>query len=218
MTDRGTEEVPIGGVPLPNSSQGTWQLGEVVYTQYTYDELMPPGHRVIAKIRSYAVPETNVEEFARARLLGEPLPKIGKVRPWQRKDPKDDRRTNIYVSEPCWVMIELDRNVDWHFEPGQPGITTKRDHGTNNCDLMHVMEHVTRPDRLEPQDTDCRLIYFVVQRRPSDHDHQRFICNIIHGRKRLDDPDSVDPDIPNDGGRFPIPVGVTSGKPGEDVA
>lgn len=211
MTDRDTQAFPIGGVPLPTSPEN-WQLEEIVYTKYTYDELMPPGHRVIAKIRSYAVPETNIEQFVKARLRGDALPARGRVRPWPRKDPQDDRPTNIYIGRECWVVIELDRNVDWHFEPGQPGITTLRDHGNNNCDLMHVMDQMTRRDRLGPHDTDCRLIYFVVQRRPSDHDHQRFICNIIHGNKRLDDPDTVDPDIPNDGGRFPIPFTDPPGK------
>lgn len=210
MTDTATEGFPIGGgVELP-STQENWRLGEIVYTQYTYDEMMPPGHRVIAKIRSYAVPETDIAGFVQARLQRLPLPGTGKVRRWPRQDPRLDRSVNIYVGEPCWVVIELDPDVDWRFAPNQPGITTKRDHGDNNCDLMHVMDHATRPGSLGPNDTDCRLLYFVVQRRPSSHDHQSFLCNVVHGKKRLEDPDQIDPDIPNDGGRFPFPL-VTPG-------
>lgn len=209
----GIEEHPIGGVPLPSTS-GIWKLGEVVYTQYTYDEMMPPGHRVIAKIRSYAVPESDIAAFVDARLRRLPLTDTGKVRQWPGEDPVLDRSINIYVGGPCWVVIELDPNIDWHFEPNQPGITTKHDHGDNNCDLMHVMDHATRAGSLGPDDRDCRLIYFVVNKRPTRHDHQRFLCNVIHTNKRLEDPDQIDPDIPNDGGRFPFPY-LGAGEPEE---
>lgn len=199
MTDKGPEEFELG-VPLP-STQQQWPLGEIVYTQYSYDELLPEGHRVFAKIRSYAMPERDIARFVEARRLGEPLPGGGKVRKWRRTSRQEDRPLNVYIGKPCWVVIELDPDIDWQFEPGQPGVTTKIPYGDDNCDLVHVMSDGTRVDSRAPAEGQCRLLYFVVQSRPRDWHHQGFLCHVIRGGKRREDP--IDPDIPNDGGRFP---------------
>ncbi|HYD26327.1 nucleotide synthetase [Brevundimonas sp.] len=200
MTATEPEAFPIGGVPLP-STQQQWNLGEVVYTQYGYDETLPEGHRVFVKIRSYALPETDIGRFVDERIARAPLTDKGKLRRWTRKHQKDDRDSNIYVGQPCWVVIELDPDVDWQFAPDEPGITTKADYKQDNCDLVHVTTTGTRAESRAPANGTCKLIYFVVQSRPNDMDHQGFICNVIYGGKRRDD--MIDPDIPNDGGRFP---------------
>lgn len=199
MIDERPEEFEAG-VPLPDTGEH-WQLGEVVYTQYSYDERLPDGHRVFAKIRSYAVRTTDIEGFVEACRKRERLPAGGKVHKWRRTSQKSDRPLNIYVHKQCWVVIELDPDIDWQFEPNQRGVTTKVAQGQDNCDLMHVMSDGTVVPSVAPADGVCRLVYFVVQGRPKDWDYQGFLCHVARGGKRGED--TIDPDIPNDGGRFP---------------
>jgi len=202
MTD--TAEPADSPINVPLATTGNcWQLREIVYAHYTYDDKKPEGQRVSAKTRSRVVRGMDIERFVEHRLsLPDSLPE-GDMRPWPEGDPEEDRPLNNYVSEPCWVVIELDRNVPWYFEPNQPGITTQFAYKDDNSDLMHVTPDGLRAGCLGPDDIDCRLIYFVVQRRTETMQHQKFLCHVIHKDKRLDDPDQIDPDIPNDGGRFP---------------
>jgi hypothetical protein len=199
MTNKRPEEFGPG-VPLPDTGEH-WKLSEVVYTQYGYDERLPEGHRVFAKIRSYAVRESDIERFVEARRRREPIPGGGSVREWGRASRQKDRPLNIHIRKPCWVVIELDPNIDWQFEPDQPAVTTKIPYGDDNCDLVHVMTDGTRVHSRAPAEGKCRLIYFVVKSRPRDWHHQGFLCHVIRAGKRREDP--IDPDIPNDGGRFP---------------
>lgn len=202
MTDTTrTEEVNI---PLPVRAGSP--LNEIVYTQYSYDDTKPKGQKVIITTRSFVVRDTPVDRFVQSRLNSLPMPAHVQTRVWNPEDPIEDRPINIYVGNLCWVVIELDRKIDWHFEPNKPGITTKSDYSDDNCDLVHVMQNGAMAGASGPSDDTCRLIYFVVQRRLIKMEHQGFRCHIIHGKTRLDDPDQVDPDIPNDGGRFPFPL------------
>lgn len=199
MIDREAEDFNPG-VPLPDTQQ-PWALGEVVYTQYSYDELLPEGHRVFAKVRGYAIRETDIARFVEARRLGAPLPDGGEVRRWRRPSRQDDRPLNIHIRKQCWVVIELDPGVDWQFEPGQPGVTTRIAYDDDNCDLVHVMTDGTQVRTRAPAEGECRLVYFVANSRRRDWHHQGFLCHVIRGGKRRED--AIDPDIPNDGGRFP---------------
>lgn len=198
-----TEATEIRDIPLPDTGTD-WDLGEIVYTHYSYDETAPVGRRVLPTPRSYAVKERDIKRFIQQRIKRLPLPQ-GQTLGWRSDDPEPDRPINIYVTDPCWVVIQLDSNVDWQFEPGQPGITAQGDYGHENCDLKHVTMSGVLAGSVAPADEPCRLIYFAVpQRLRKEWDHQKFRCHIVRRNKRLDDP--VDPDIPNDGGRFPFPV------------
>ena len=205
MKDATETSQATSGVPLPNRNGQGLAPEEIVYALYTYDRTQPEGRRVSALKRGYVVRSTDVKRFAQARIDRDDLPAHVQTRRPAPTDRKPDRPLNIYVGKPCWVVIELDRDADWQFEPGQPGITTATSHDDDNCDLMHVMSDGTPAGSVAPAAGVCRLIYFRVQKR-KDIEHQRFHCHIIHGRGRLDDPDAVDPDIPNDGGRFPFPL------------
>ena len=212
----GTSQATVG-VPLPNRNGQGLAPEEIVYALYTYDEGQPAGRRVSALKRSYVVRSTDVEAFVQSRIDGEGLPAHVQTRRPAPGDRKPDRPLNIYVGRPCWVVIELDREINWQFEPGQPGITTASSQNDDNCDLMHVMSDGASAGPVAPSAGVCRLIYFRVQKRKAI-EHQGFHCHIVHGRARLDDPDAFDPDIPNDGGRFPFPMVEDPGETDEGGA
>lgn len=217
MTDRTETAEHTVGVPLPNTMGQGEAPREIVYARYNYKKTNPARRRVVVDKRSYVVPLTaneTIETFLQARVDHLPLPQHGRTRQRRSGDPKPDRPVNIYVGDPCWVVIELNHKVDWRFEPGQPGVTVEDGHGDDNCDLGHVMADGTLAGPVAPASGVCQLVYFRVQRR-DEIEHQRLYCHIVHENKRLEDPDQVDPDIPNDGGRFPFPI---DGTPGEHDA
>jgi hypothetical protein len=197
-----TDTIEVRSERLPSRAGRGEHPGEIVYARYTYKRTRPKGRRASATKRSYVVRPPDIAAFVAARIDGLDLPPHIQTRHPAPGDRIEDQWYHIYVGRPCWVVIELDPNVNWQFEPGQPGITIERGHEDDNCDLEHVMSDGTLAGPVAPATGVCRLIYFRVQRR-DDVQHQHFHCNIIHGRKRLDDPDQIDPDIPNDGGRFP---------------
>ncbi|MDI6623085.1 MAG: hypothetical protein QME55_00005 [Brevundimonas sp.] len=198
------------GVPLPDLHGDGEKPREIVYARYTYDGSKSEGERVIVTTRGHVPWTRNIARFVQDRIDRKGLFIPRRMRLHNRsKDPKPDRRLNVYVGDPCWVVIELDHNIPWHFESGQPGITVEPGHDDDNCDLVHVMPDGTHVRRAAPAQGTCRLLFFRVQRR-CGYEHQRLYCHIIHRNKRLEDPDQVDPDIPNDGGKFPFPL---HGKP-----
>lgn len=210
MNTTETEDHPVG-VPLPNIMGQGEAPKEIIYTLYSYKKSNPAHRRVLVPKRSYVVPLTDtmtIETFLQSRVDHGPLPPHSLTRHQRSDDQKPDRQVNIYVGDPCWVVIELDHKIDWRFEPGQPGITVEPGHGDDNCDLGHVMTDGTLAGPVAPPQGVCQLIYFRVQKR-REIQHQQFYCHIIHENKRLDDPDQVEPDIPNDGGRFPFPIDGT---------
>jgi len=203
MTDRTEPEKARRGVPLPDTGGQGEQPREIVYARYKYDPGRPTGRRVFGAKLSYVVRDTDVAAFVKSRLDGRPLPRHVQTRQPHAHDTERERQVNIYVGKPCWVVIELE-GAGWHFEAGRPGITVETGHRENNCDLEHVMPDGTLAGPAGPDGPGCRLIYFRVQER-DDYERQKFYLHIIRGDKRLDDPDQVDPDIPNDGGKFPFP-------------
>ncbi|WP_396594126.1 nucleotide synthetase [Brevundimonas sp. R86498] len=213
MTDAEELEQEDTDLPLPERTGQGFQPEEIVYALYRYDSTKPEGRRVSAARRGFVVEDTDIASFVDARVARLPLPEHVHTRRPHPRDPKPDRPLNIYVGRPCWVVIQLDSDVEWYFAPKQPGITTRADYGDANCDLEHVMPNGDRAGPLGPTTIGCRLIYFRVQRR-GDRQHQRFRCHIALESKRLIDPDAVDPDIPNDGGRFPFPL-IEKGDPGD---
>lgn len=215
MTDRTeVDEHPIG-VPLPDLQGDGLAPEEIVYARYSYDESKPEGERVIVTTRGHVPWTKNVEKFVQDRIDRRGLFIPRWIRRRNSKDPKPDRRLNIYVGGPCWVVIELDHNIAWRFEPGQPGVTVEPGRDDDNCDLVHVMSDGIPVRGTAPAQGICQLVYFRVQKR-CGYEHQRLYCHVIHRNKRLEDPDQIDPDIPNDGGKFPFPF---DGKPcPEDAA
>lgn len=197
-----TDTTEVRSERLPSRPGQGEAPGEIVYTHYTYKRTNPKGRRASATKRSYVVRPPAIAAFVDARIKGRDLPLHIQTRHPDPDDRIKDQWYHIYVGQPCWVVIELDREIDWQFAPGQPGITVEPGHNDDNCDLEHVMSDGTLAGPVAPATGVCRLIYFRVQRR-DDIQHQQFHCNILHGRKRQDGPDMIDPDIPNDGGRFP---------------
>lgn len=194
----------VPGVELPKDRPVNFTPSEIVYTRYTYNRTRPEGERVVPNPGSHVMHGADIDAFIAARVKGRPLPPADAVYRQAGDDPAQERPINIFVSEQCWLVIELDPWETWQFTPGAPGITTPTDHKDDNWGLMHVMSDGTIADGKGPTGDGCRLIYFGVNARRTN-EHQRFICNIDLSGVGLTDL-LVDPDIPNDGGRFPFPL------------
>jgi len=195
------------GFPLGAPSADPPQRYEIVYTRYTYNE--DDGLR--GDPRSYVICRTDIENFVKERAKGDPLPPWKHIRDRGAKDPWPDpvRPIDIYLGCPCYVVIELDRSLDWQFAKGAPGIVHKTRTGTIDTDLHHVLADGTIVGPKGPQVDDCRILFFTVETR-APFEHVGFLCNIdfrtmFEGQSEdLFDPDQVDPDIPNNGGKFPM--------------
>lgn len=203
MTDDPTPRpAPGGGFFLPQAMRAGWKPFEIVYARYTRDPGDPKAE-VIALPGSYVICRTDIEAFVRGRLKNEPLPGYICRRRRDKKDPctTPARSIDIYVGCASYVVIELDAALPWQFRKGHPGITTEIDQGESNGRLFHVMPDGRVLDEAGPDGDGCRVIYFEMNER-DPYEHQKFICHIDFG-KSLSDPIMVDPDIPNDGGKFP---------------
>jgi hypothetical protein len=199
MTEAMEPDASPGDVKLPPMMRLGWRPREIIYTRY---ELGPDGKPRSAP-GSYVVEQTDIENFVRGRLAEAGLPPHVRTRQWNSACPRKHRDINIYVGTPCWVVIELDAAENWQFEPHSPGITAKKEYRTDNGGLKHVMPDGTIANHLGPSGDGCKIIYFGVNaRQPAEP--QEFRCHVVRGAGITQDPDWIDPDIPNDGGRFPM--------------
>lgn len=205
----------FGDFPLPAQVRPGWEAGEIVHTRYTFDEADPKG-TLKGSAGSYVTSPIDIEAFVRDRLRGVSLPPPYIVRSRDSQDtcPVPARSIDIYTGRACYVVIELDPGPGWQFKIGEPGITTVDDHYDDNGALRHVMPDGRILDHKGPDGPGCRLIYFSVNRR-CEFEHQQFLCHIEFGPRLVDDPDppAVDPDVPNDGGKFPF---LANRKRGQD--
>lgn len=183
---------------LPSDPPG-WTAIEIVYTFYTRDD----AGNVVPKPRSYVVCRKTIAEFINSVCAGALLPPSCYVRHKHEEDLATEHPIDIYVGCKSYVVIELDRELDWRFQKDRPGVTTTRDYGDNNWGLRHVMPDGAEYGNDGPKTDDCRIVYFGVNERGIDCERQHFRLHVVSGKGR-EDPVEIDPDIPNDGGKFPM--------------
>lgn len=195
------------GVWLAEDVEQGWEPFEIIYTRYTRDPANPD--RVIAAPGSYVVcpgphPEARLREFLKERLEDAPLPGPVCTRKKHCEDPRKDKPLpiDIYVGLPSYIVIELDQSTGWTFKKNHPGITAAADYGPTNGALRHVRRNAPDDGPEGPTGGDCRIIYFRAT-RPVRFQHQQFHCHIDFNGL-VTDPETIDPDIPNDGGKFPL--------------
>lgn len=198
---------PGVGAPLAPTMAAGWEAIEIIYARYTRDPTDPK--RVICDPGSYVVcpganPTAGLRAFLKSRLNDAPLPPPVCTRKKHCKDPRKDKpkAIDIYVGVPSYVVIELDKSTGWTFVKNRPGITAAADYGQANGALRHVRRNAPDDGPDGPTGDDCRIIYFSATQR-KEFEHQQFHCHIDF-RGFVADPETVDPDIPNDGGKFPF--------------
>lgn len=206
MSNEQDSREALGDFPLPAQVRPGWEAGEIVHTLYSFDRADPKG-TLKGSAASYVTDPIDIESFVRDRLRGAQLPPpyMQRSRDAADRHPVPTRPIDIYVGRACYVVIELDAGLPWHFKINEPGVTTVDDHFDDNGALRHVMPDGRILDHKGPDGAGCRLIYFAVNRR-CRFEHQQFLCHIDFGPLLVDDPDppAVDPDVPNDGGKFPF--------------
>jgi hypothetical protein len=199
-----TASTPATGYPLAPSMPGAWKPLEIVYTRYTLTD----EDGVRGDPRSYVICRTDIEAFVKERSAGVALPPWTLIRERGLQDPHSDpsRPIDIYLGCPCYVVIELDPNLPWHFKKGMPGIEKKISGGPLDGDLKHVLRDGRIVGANGPTEDGCRILFFSVEQR-GPFEHAGFICNIDFDLMALRGPEPepfVDPDIPNNGGKFPL--------------
>lgn len=119
---------------------------------------------------------------------------------------------DIDVTQPCFVLLELDRTINWEFSPNKYGVTSKVvgfDH--ENYGLRFVADGASAGCAGERAPPSCHLLYFGVLGRKDDPQHgtergfnfEIDFHQVSEGvRRRL--PTIFDPNVPNTGGaEFP---------------
>lgn len=197
-----TDPTPATGYELDPPLPDPWERKEIIYTRYTVNE--DEGLR--GDPRSYVIEGTDIDAFVKARAGNEPLPTWTHILEKNPKDPTTVRPIDIYVRRPCYVVIELDRNLSWQFAERKPGIVQKSNAGSMDNDLHHVLSdgQIVGPDK--PGKAGCRILFFSVRTRGGgrDFEYVGFVCNIENYPKMPFEDPLVDPDIPNNGGKFPF--------------
>lgn len=198
-------------VNLPTRTN-SWQPVEIVYSKislaaFDLGASAPPrsGFRFSATPSSWEVRSTDVGAFVDELLRGR-IPAGREKTPrviWTNPPPGP---IDILVENPCYVVIELDPNIDWFFRTGGAGVTAKQPYDQDNCDLMHVngIGDVTAD---APNVQGCRIVYFsVVHRKSGVDDRQHFNLHVefpqAAGYNSIEI--IIDPDVPNNGGVFPF--------------
>lgn len=207
MSDTGQHERYFDG-RLGTFAESNWEAVEIIYTRYIRDPndarraIIAPGSGVYcpgpdhkAGLRKFLSElrrgvEPSSPECTRKRHCWDTW--IHPVSP-----------VDIYIGVPSYIVIELDKTTGWQFKKNQPGITMQADHSGDNFNLHHVMSKESEDaDGDGPTGDGCRILYFSANPR-GQFVHQQFHCHIDFGAA-VTDPVPVDPDIPNDGGKFPL--------------
>ncbi|WP_334165079.1 nucleotide synthetase [Phenylobacterium sp.] len=189
---------------LPRRPPSDWTPKYILYSQYTF---LAEGGELRFQSTTWAVKQTNVHRFIHdlatsgPSMLGDPLVYRPGVTP-----------LDVFVEDPCWMVIELDKAKDWQFRVGGPALTAKQDYGDDNWGLKHVPPEVKLNELGElellsdhgPGIDECRIAFFGVVRRGA-YEHQQFNVHIQLGQggyaRRLEI--MIDPDFPDIGGGFP---------------
>lgn len=203
MNDEINGGAPSLELPIPPTMRDGWIPDEIVYTLYTYPPGKPGGRNVRPKVSSYVFSYTDIKSFIADRVAGRPLPAHTMVREHNDADPGPRKDINIYVGRPCYVVVELEGHRQWQFTVGRPAITAHADYQDDNGALEHVMPNGDLAGPSGPTGDGCRLAHFGVNAR-CRHEHQSFTIHLDFGTAGLREPDQIDPDIPNDGGKFPF--------------
>lgn len=191
------------GEPLPTTMRAGWCPDEIVYTLYTFNPATPGGKHVRPKVSSHVFTGVDIKTFIRDRIAGRPLPTPVMIREHNSEDTGSKKDINIYVGRPCYVVVELEGGRQWQFTAHRPAITAHADYQDDNGALEHVMPNGDFAGPSGPTGDNCRLAFFGVNAR-CKYEHQGFTFHLDFGRSGLRDPDQIDPDIPNDGGKFPF--------------
>lgn len=189
--------------PLPTRMRDGWIPYEIVYTLYTFDPATPGGRNVRPKLSSHVFTHLDIKTFIGDRVAGRPLPQPTMIRERNASDPTPSKDVNIYVGRPCFVVVELEGGRQWQFTADRPAITAHADYQDDNGALEHVMPNGDLAGPSGPKGDGCRLAFFGVNAR-CRFEHQTFTFHLDFDRAGLRYPNQIDPDIPNDGGKFPF--------------
>jgi hypothetical protein len=196
---------PAGQFDLPQTMRRGWVAYEIVYTCYKVDPTDPAGRRIIVSTSSHVIEGDDIRGFIKARVDGDRLPSPARIRSKNPADTAAHKPLNTYVGGPCYVVFELESGPNWQFQPGRPAVTTDKDYGIQNGALEHVMANGDLAGPCGPSGDGCRLVYFGVNSR-TKFQHPTFFCHLEFEPSAARDETQIDPDVPNDGGKFPVPM------------
>lgn len=208
MTDAEQDQTNPNGEPrLLVREDNAWKAVEILYTRYTRDPNNPrraiaaPGSAVYCPGNDH---RAGLRKFLLDRRTGIRLPPPVCIRKRHCKDTwlHPVSPVDIYIGVPSYIVIELDESTGWQFTKNHPGITPQAEDGGDNFNLHHVMPNGSIEGPNGPTGDGCRILYFSANQRLR-FAHQQFHCHIDFGAF-ITDPEPVDPDIPNDGGKFPF--------------
>jgi hypothetical protein len=154
-------------------------------------------------------PTARTVDDVQAFLTDSMSSRVGRARPYRVRRPASSIHFNI--TEPTWLLIELDPSINWRYSTAHPAATTKEAvPAGSNADLRHVFHaggelRATR----EPTEHDCRFIFFRVCKR-EENEKQGFNLavelyqQVANGQYLYEIPIIIDPDVPEIGSeKFP---------------
>jgi hypothetical protein len=121
---------------------------------------------------------------------------------------------DIQIEKPRFILVELDKDINWRFTPGGPGVTTKKIYG----DDRHIGPWFTpdfgTPVRQPTAPENCRVLHFAFMHQMEPAAPAKFNFHISffqEGKDAQGNPVELtlplifDPDIGNNGGTVPPP-------------
>ncbi|MFL5297949.1 MAG: nucleotide synthetase [Phenylobacterium sp.] len=222
------EQLTISGVPIPETTDIRWEgpkpIRHFVFalrqaSNRRIEQMNLPQHSlVLFREEQTPNPATRATTVEEAAAYAAALATAQKDYPRKDAGPID-----LPITDQCWVVLELEKDINWRFSSTQPAVTTKAaetplDHdGVEksglNANLRYAYPNgdvVADPEK-GPAGFNCRVVFFrVVGRAKDERQAMNFVVELYtvveKGVAGKVIPLIIDPDVPNDGTTgFPSP-------------
>jgi|HubBroStandDraft_6_1064221.scaffolds.fasta_scaffold31617_3 hypothetical protein len=141
------------GYAMGTSAPSGWTPQQIRYYQLSMQNTSM-GIQYIYSGGSGITTSTNISSFIDSVVAGDP--DVGSPLP------SDDTAPNIILTEPCYVVVQLDSSKNWAFQPSAAPMLTQADLPTKYCALNLVDGGGNIYSAQAPSSPACLILYFSV--------------------------------------------------------
>jgi hypothetical protein len=111
---------------------------------------------------------------------------------------------DINIQKPSYIVLKLDKSLNWQFSSSNDAVTMKRDYGRSYTGLSYIFDEGTANVRVtQSPDDGCRVVFFAAENPPALYSNGfNFHIEILQGAgaglKKL--PLIIDPEVKHPGG------------------
>ncbi len=141
------------GYALGTSTPTGWTPQQIRYYKLSM-QVTTSGVQYIYLSGSGTTNSTDISSFVASVVAGDPVVTSSL--------PSGDTAPDIIVTEPCYVVVQLDSSKNWAFQPGVAPILTQDNLATKYCALNLLDGNGKYYTGQAPSSPDCLILYFSV--------------------------------------------------------